>query len=1027
QIEWLVPRGVVVTGGHRGPPTGRGTEHGPVLRPPAGGWLGAGAVARDRLQQSLASRAAVTEPDAACTIVLSSGTTGSAHGVVHSQRALLANARAVSDVFLRDPRDVRLAWLPASHALARVGDFYTAIVRGGCLNVVGDRRLILAACRALPPTVILGVPAFFERLEAGVRGGRLDDLAMALGGQVRVCVSGGAPLRRRTAECFAARGVPLVEGYGLAEAGPVVSLSNPRIARPESVGPAVAGVEVRIDERPASRGQLLVRTPGRALGLVAAGASVATPLPEWIETGDLASLDADGHLRITGRLKDVIALATGTKLPPAEVERTLAEDEAVAQVCVVGDGLPWPVALVVPEPAVVRRTVRRLGLPVFTRSAALRHPRLLAWFARRLARRQRELPRAWRVRRMALVGRAFDAAHGEATESLKLRRDAVAHNFAASIAALAGDRPPRGCVAVDERPTSPPPGAERGWLVPSLWTGGDGGFAWAAAATQAPLATAVEAVLERAMGDVAHLRAAGGLYEPPSVPPAAAAPIPDPPPTPRGRFSSVAEQVLGEAGLWGLAVPEAFGGAGGSVLDVARAVTRLAAEVPTAAGMLAVHSSIGAVSALVAFGTAEQQARHLPGLAAGRPLSIFAATEADAGCDLSRVRTHVEPRGGRLRLTGTKMFITGAAHGRLVKVLALRDGAPIVLLVRLPDADTPTFRLRHYALHPLKHAANAALEFSGFEVDEADVLVPPAGDALAPVWHGLNRGRTMLAAQAAGTLRLMLGQALDYAGSRETWSRPIASRQLVQGRLGRIAAAIVACDAISGWAATAIDSHAGGEWEAIVAKVVASRCVREAAIDALGIHGGRAFLVGHPLGDSLHDHFAVGVYEGESDLLGLALFRGLAKAHPLAGGRDGAGRLAAAAGWLAWRAAAWARSAARGDAAILDRHLQAHASAARRGLVRSALAIDAAIRRYGRGLAERQLEIAALSDAVRELASVLAVVHHADMAGDENACRAADCWSRLALARAAGRGPSANDLAAVAALGASACDPRDRW
>jgi hypothetical protein len=359
-----------------------------------------------------------------------------------------------------------------------------------------------------------------------------------------------------------------------------------------------------------------------------------------------------------------------------------------------------------------------------------------------------------------------------------------------------------------------------------------------------------------------------------------------------------------------------------------------------------------------------------------------------------------------------------------VKLLALHDGKPTVVLARLPDADTATFRLRHYALHPLRHTHNAALEFSGFEVDEADLLAAPgAGDGMPIVWHGLNRGRTTLAAQAAGTLRLLLAHAADHARRRTTWGQPIAARQLVQGRLGRIVAAIGACDAVAAWAAAAVDAG-GGEWEAITAKVVASTCVREAAMDALGIHGGRAFLVGHPLGDSLHDHFAVGVYEGESDLLGLALFRGLAKGHPVAAiGRD-AGRLRRAAGWLAWRAGAWARSAFRGDAAIreaiLDRGLRSHALAARRGLAKAAIAIDRAIRRHGRGLADRQLEIGVLSATVRDLASVLVVAHHADASGDDAAVTAAEVWCRLALARAAGRRPRPQDLAALAALGSAA-------
>ena len=389
-LEWLAPRGMVCTGRPVTDPL-----RGPMLVDlssgvfAATGWRSIAADPAGHANQ-LESRVAACDPDACCTILLSSGTTGLPHGVLHSQRALAFNAHASSEMFLHDPRDVRLSWLPMSHAFARTGDLYTALVRGGCLNVVRDRTKLLDACAAVPPAVILGVPAFFERLERGVRSGRIADLATALGGRVRVCISGGAPLRDRTAAFFAARGVALVQGYGLAEAGPVVTVANPRVARPGTAGPPLAGIELRIDERPGTRGQLLVRTPSRGLGLVHPPEAAAPPTPadrEWLETGDIAEIDEAGHLRITGRINEAIVLSTGQKLPPAEIERLLAEDDAVAQVCLVGDGLPWPVALVVPEPDVLRAAIRRLGLRVFSKRQALSHPRLLEWLARRLGRR----------------------------------------------------------------------------------------------------------------------------------------------------------------------------------------------------------------------------------------------------------------------------------------------------------------------------------------------------------------------------------------------------------------------------------------------------------------------------------------------------------------------------------------------------------------------------------------------------------------------------------------------------------------
>jgi alkylation response protein AidB-like acyl-CoA dehydrogenase len=678
----------------------------------------------------------------------------------------------------------------------------------------------------------------------------------------------------------------------------------------------------------------------------------------------------------------------------------------------------------VPEPAVVRAAVRRLGLRVFSRRQALAHPRLLRWLARRLAARQAALPRPWRVRWAVFVPRPFDAAHGEATTAFKLKRAAIATHFSHVLTAAGLAEPPSWIAVVPTGRESdlPSPGSRESPggrpLAALLWQGTSGGFAASAARSAAPLSAAVTAVLEHTDAALERLRSEQLLYAPlPSTLPPA--PLADAPLAPTGVFTAHAEATLADAGLWGLAVPEAFGGTGASLGELARAITHVAARVPTAAGLLSVHSSIGAVSALVAFGSAEQQARLLPGLAEGRPLSIFGATEPDAGCDLSGVATTIDRTAAGLVVSGTKMFITGATHGRLMKLLARLDGRPVVALVRLPDTDTPSFHLRHYALHPLKHAHNAALEFTRHPLAEADLLAAPSGrdgpDAMRIIWHGLNRGRITLAAQAAGTLRILLAQARDHALGRHTWGEPIASRELVQGRLGRIAARIAACDALTAWAAASIDAGGSGELEALTAKIVAGECVRESAIDALGVHGGRAFLVGHPLGDSFHDHFAVTVYEGESDLLGLALFKGLAKQHPLAAHAKGTSRLARAASWLAWRAGTFARG--HRDTAILDTMLRDHTRQARSELARVALSIDCVIRRHGRSLAERQLEIGALSARVRDLASVLAVAHHADATADDRAIAAADVWCRLALARALSRRLTAADHAAVAKLG----------
>ena len=986
----------------------------------------------DRLKQ----RAAACDPDAPATILISSGTTGRPRGFVHSQRALATNAIAAAAEFLEEPDDIRLAWLPMSHALARVGDLYTALVRGGALSLVADRQRLLEACRLLPPAVILGVPVFFDRLAAAVETGQIRSLASALGGRVRVCVSGGAPLRQRTAAAFHREGVPLVEGYGLAEAGPVVTVSNPRIHRHGAAGRPLAGIDLRIDDRPATRGQLLIRTPCRALAVIEsdqAGGTQPLGSDDWLETGDLGSLDADGQLRINGRLDDVLTLASGLKLPAAEIEAAFLEDPAVAQVCVLGSGLPWPVALIVPEPTVVRRMLRRLRCRVWSRRQALGSRRLLDWFSRRLVARQQHMPRGWQVRRFVLVDHPFDAAHGEATESYKVKRQAVAEHFQNVLDCFqAGGRPPRSG-AIEPHATgrndrmnnrsSREDTAVQPFMT-AVWRGSARGsrfgFAQAAAAGMAALPSAVIAVLEQAEHQIAQLAATGRLYDAAEIPAGQVPPLPDPPSPPTGRLSRQAEATLAEAGLWGLHVPTQFGGSGCQFGDFARVVTRLAGRCPTVAGLLSVHSTIGAVAAVTEFGNEQQQHRWLPRLAAGQPLSVFAATEPDAGCDLGRVVCRIERDGDRLLLSGTKMFITGATYGRAVKLLALHDDRPTIVLVELPDSDTPEFSLRGYDLHPLRHAHNNALEFRRFPISADDILDPkPAAsgrdrDGMAIVWHGLNRGRVTLAAQAAGTIGLLIDRAVDFAWQRQTWGKPIAHRELVQGRVGRMVAARLACEALANWAAATIDAGGSGECEAILAKVVASRCLRTAAVEALGIHGGRAFLVGHPLGDSFHDHFAAGIYEGESDLLGLALFKSTAKRHPLAAATGGR-RLT---GWLAWQLSRrWRSAGDQDDRLLLDGTLRDLARQARRGLAAWSIETDRCLRRYGRGLADRQLVVADLSTRLQQFIGCLAVIHQADRQADEQAILAASCWCREALAGATGGRLTASDQAAVAALG----------
>ena len=162
----------------------------------------------------------------------------------------------------------------------------------------------------------------------------------------------------------------------------------------------------------------------------------------------------------------------------------------------------------------------------------------------------------------------------------------------------------------------------------------------------------------------------------------------------------------------------------------------------------------------------------------------------------------------------------------------------------------------------------------------ANLLAPPRGDGLTIAYHGLNLGRVALCANAAGTMRLMMASMIPWANFRRTYGAAIATRELVQRRLGELAGLIVGCDALVAWCAGLIDRGYRGEMECIVAKIFGSEAQKHAAIEFfMKTHGGRSFLHGHNFGDNIHEYLAPCIYEGEGEMLGMGFFKSLVKHH----------------------------------------------------------------------------------------------------------------------------------------------------
>lgn len=347
-----------------------------------------------------------------------------------------------------------------------------------------------------------------------------------------------------------------------------------------------------------------------------------------------------------------------------------------------------------------------------------------------------------------------------------------------------------------------------------------------------------------------------------------------------GKITEQVLQELAEVGYWGTLISEEFGGLGLKFAEFTKFLTQVATYDPTIAGLASVHGCIGAVDPVRTFGDAALKEKYLPQFAAGKKLSGFALTEPNAGSDLTALRTTAHLEGGHYIVNGEKLFITNGWYGRTVGLVCLIDNKPAVLIADLPTEETENFGLVKYGIYALSHTYNYGLKFKDFKVPKENLLTPTKGDGLTIAYHGLNLGRVSLCANASGVMRSMLTNMLPWSDLRRTYGEKIEKRELVKSRIARVAGYIVGSDALVDWCSTLLDQGYRGEIECIIAKVFGSERQKEAAIECfMKTHGGRSFIHGHMFGDNIHDFLAPCIYEGEGEMLSMALFKSLIKEH----------------------------------------------------------------------------------------------------------------------------------------------------
>ena len=433
--------------------------------------LDLGAAHLERHASEMEKRIAALRASDVCSLVYTSGTTGRPKGAMLMHGNFASNSASVARWIEASPEDVELSFLPLSHVFERAA-YYVVTTGGGSIGYARSIDTVAEDMLLLRPTFIPSVPRLFEKIHARVleqsHGAKGAILAWALGvgkafreariqgrvpaflkvqhalahklvfskihartgGRVRCFFSGGAPLRRDVGEFFLNAGFTIVEGYGMTETSPVLSvnpLGEPRVG---TVGRILPGVEVRI----ADDGEILARGPNVMRGYFNRPEATAEVLePDgWMHTGDVGRFDADGYLVITDRKKELLVLSNGKNVAPQPLEQQLKASPWIEQAVVIGDNRNFVSALLVPVFQRLEEWAREQGLPE-DRAALAGHEKVKALLMGEVETACREFSNFEKVKKIAILTRELSMDHGELTPTLKVKRRVVNERFSREI------------------------------------------------------------------------------------------------------------------------------------------------------------------------------------------------------------------------------------------------------------------------------------------------------------------------------------------------------------------------------------------------------------------------------------------------------------------------------------------------------------------------------------------------------------------------------------------------------------------
>lgn len=415
-------------------------------------------------------KAAVSEEDL-LTLIYTSGTTGVPKGVMLTHHNLLSNVEAVKDYIPIGPGEKALSFLPLCHVYERM-IVYMYMRYGVSIYYAESMDTIAENLKEVKPTVFTTVPRllekvydkivakgyelsgikkqlFFWALNLGLQYDPVQDMGFfyniqlklarkmifskwqeALGGNIRLIVTGSAALQPRLARVFWAAGIPVTEGYGLTETSPVISVGKvmPPDLRVGCVGTIIPDVHVKIAED----GEILVKGPNIMKGYYRKPEQTAEAIDKdgWFHTGDIGEMVEGRFLKITDRKKEMFKTSGGKYVAPQMVENKLKESKYIEQVIVVGEGQKFPSALIIPEFGALKVFCQLNNLdPAMTPEQMVKNEQIVAKIEQEIERLNASFAKYEQVKKFRLLATPFTIEAGELTPTLKLKRKAILKRY----------------------------------------------------------------------------------------------------------------------------------------------------------------------------------------------------------------------------------------------------------------------------------------------------------------------------------------------------------------------------------------------------------------------------------------------------------------------------------------------------------------------------------------------------------------------------------------------------------------------